>query len=576
MGSKENITSCLKGVVSERNTFNFNEYPRPNTPWSETIIYELHVDAFTHRLKPTDRNNNQGNFLGIIEKLPYLKELGITAIELLPVFTFDPTDAPEGLNNYWGYSPINWFAPHYEYISGSNPKEGRNQFRKLVENCHYHGIEVILDVVYNHTSEGGKNGPIISWKGFASDSYYHQDDDNNFLDVTGCGNTISANNPITRKLILESMRCWAIELGVDGFRFDLGIALSRGEKLTPLDNPGLFEEIEADPYLSDLKIVSEPWDCGGLYRLKDFPAKRIGTWNGKFRDGARRFWKGEKNSAWDFRDNLMGGQDLYKGKINKIQRSINFITSHDGFTLNDLVSFNYKHNLSNGEENRDGENHNNSFNYGVEGPSIDKDLIKLRNRQKRNLLGTMLLSPGIPMLLMGDEVGRSQGGNNNTWCQNSDLSWMIWDEDICDLNLYSFVKKLIRIRLKYPKLFCKIINQLRPKDNYKENQDELWIQWHGVKLGIPDWSDWSHTVSYSINKGATDYLCWFGFNAYTKSIKFEIPEPSTKWIKLVDTFNENDKNAHIPLEQIKSNFIEIESRSFVLLMKEGHIAKGSI
>ena len=301
-----------------------------------------------------------------------------------------------------------------------------------MEVCHKNGIEVILDVVYNHTTEGDKNGPTISWKGFGESTYYHKNKQDEFLDVTGCGNTIAANHPIVRHLILESIRCWSNELGVDGFRFDLGIALSRGKDLAPLDLPPIFEEIESDPLLTDLKLISEPWDCGGLYRLSDFPAKRISTWNGHFRDDLRRFWKGDKNSTWPLKDRLVGNPGIYKDSKDSVKKSINLITSHDGFTLADLVSFNKKHNLSNGESNRDGENHNNSWNHGFEGPSTNQEIKELRLRQQRNLFSSLLLSPGVPMILMGDEVGRSQGGNNNAWCQNSPIGWMIWNHEDCD------------------------------------------------------------------------------------------------------------------------------------------------
>ncbi len=564
--ANEDEISTLKGVVSERNNFNFKDHPRPRHRWSQTIIYELHVGGFTKNTASNISDQNKGTFIGLIEKLPYLKDLGITTIELLPVFSFDPSDAPIGLENYWGYSPLNWFTPHQSYISKSTLLTPRDQFRKLVEACHDKEIEVILDVVFNHTTEGDQNGPIISWKGFGDSVYYHKNVQDEFLDVTGCGNTVAANHPLVRKLIIESMRCWSYELGVDGFRFDLGVALSRGKDLAPLDSPPLFEDIESDPFLSELKLISEPWDCGGLYRLSDFPAKRISTWNGHFRDDLRRFWKGDKNSTWPLKDRLIGSPLIYKDNKNSVKKSINFITSHDGFTLIDLLSFNKKHNLSNGENNRDGENHNNSWNHGIEGPSTDKALNNIRKRQQRNLLSCLILAPGIPMLLMGDEVGRSQGGNNNSWCQNTPLGWMIWDLNSCDNELKNFLKKIIRIRKDLSVLFSP---EITPSSNSSipDDSQEYWIQWHGVKVNSPDWSSWSHTISYSINQGREGSLIWLGLNGYDQSMKFELPKSTSSWLKIIDTALINEKDV-IQTQISNEDAIQIESRSLVLIVSK--------
>ncbi len=558
---KEN--NNLKGVVCERNKFNFNSHPRPKHPWTKTIIYELHIKGFT-------KNTNielekKGTFLGLINKIPYLKSLGITTIELLPVFAFDTSDSPKGLNNYWGYSPINWFTPHQDFVADEDPLSARDQFRKLVEACHDNGLEVLIDVVYNHTTEAGENGPCLSWKGFGDSFYYHQDKSGNFQDVTGCGNTIAANRPLVRNLIIESMRCWALELGVDGFRFDLGISLSRGDDLKPLDKPPIFEDIEADPQLSDLKLISEPWDCGGLYRLSDFPAKRFRTWNGHFRDDIRKFWKGDKNTTWPLKDRLIGNPCLYEKPRIAHEFSINFITSHDGFTLNDLVTYNVKHNLANGESNRDGENHNNNWNHGIEGPCSNKKIIDLRKRQRKNLLSSLILSPGIPMILMGDEVGRSQGGNNNTWCQDNILGWMIWDPADCDLDLKRFVSKLILIRKSLPELFSpSYIHESSPKNPDLLLKD-FWLEWHGVKINQPDWSSWSHTISYSINLSDRGSVMWLGLNAYKEPMEFALPSAISPWKKIIDTSSSTTKG--IPKKPISNqNKIKLESRSLVLLL----------
>ncbi|MDA9704169.1 isoamylase [Prochlorococcus sp. AH-736-L19] len=550
----ENTNSCLKSVVCDRKLFNFKDYPRPKHSWEETIIYELHIKAFT---QSTDQD--ESCFKKFLKKIPYLKELGITAIELLPIFCFDPTDAPNGLENFWGYSPINWFTPHFEYLSNASAEKNREEFRRLVEECHKADIEVILDVVFNHTSEGDSQGPAISWKGIDENLYYFIGKDKNYQDVSGCGNTIAANRGLVRKLIIESLKCWASEFGIDGFRFDLGIALSRGENLSPLDNPPIFEDIECEPELVDIKLISEPWDCGGLYKLGNFPSKNIFTWNGHFRDDLRRFWKGEKDTAWNMSDKIKGSPSIYK-EDNIYPKSINFITSHDGFTLKDLVTFNMKHNFANKEQNRDGDNHNNSWNHGIEGPTTNILINDLRKRQQKNLLLSLLISKGVPMLLMGDEIGRSQGGNNNSWCQNNLLGWMNWDHSQQDLELLDYFKYVIQIRKKLIKIFNP---SFLPNNLSLENNPRY--HWHGTKLDNPDWSSWSHTIAFSINKGKTNPLVWIGFNAYSKSIDFQLPKCKYNWLKVIDT---SMSGIFEPLT-INEKSVSIKSRSSLLIIAEG-------
>ncbi|MBO6974346.1 MAG: glycogen-debranching protein [Prochlorococcus marinus CUG1435] len=549
----ENTDSCLKSVVCDRKLFNFKDYPRPNHSWEETIIYELHINAFT---ESTDKD--ESCFKKFLKKIPYLKELGITTIELLPIFCFDPNDAPNGLKNFWGYSPINWFTPHFEYLSNESAKKNREEFRRFVEECHKADIEVILDVVYNHTSEGDSKGPAISWKGIDENLYYFIGKDKNYQDVSGCGNTIAANRGLVRKLIVESLKCWASELGVDGFRFDLGIALSRGENLLPLDNPPIFEDIECEPELIDIKFISEPWDCGGLYKLGDFPSKNTFTWNGHFRDDLRRFWKGDKDTAWNMSDKIMGTPSIYK-EDNIFPKSINFITSHDGFTLKDLVTFNRKHNFSNREQNRDGDNHNNSWNHGAEGPTSNSLINDLRKRQQKNLILSLLISKGVPMILMGDEIGRSQGGNNNSWCQNNLLGWMNWDNGQQDLELLEYFKYVIKIRKK-------LINIFNPSflPNNQKNENIPTYHWHGTKLDSPDWSSWSHTVVFSINKGKTNPMVWVGLNAYSKSIDFPLPKCKYNWFKVIDT----SMPEIFEPSKINEKYVSVKSRSSLLIISE--------
>jgi glycogen operon protein len=369
----------------------------------------------------------------------------------------------------------------------------------------------------------------------ADSHYYHQNSSGDYLDVSGCGNSIAANRPLARRLILESLRCWAIELGIDGFRFDLGIALARGEELMPLDMPPLFEEMEADPDLSDLKLISEPWDCGGLYRLADFPAQRVAAWNGRFRDDLRRFWKGDERCAWLLGQRLAGSPDLYGGQPAPLGRQITFLTAHDGFTLADLVSYDRKHNLANGENDRDGDNHNNSWNHGVEGPSSDKSIETLRQRQLRNLLTTLLLAPGVPMLLMGDEVRRSQGGNNNTWCQNNPLGWMHWNPDADDRALMVFLKRLISLR----QTLAPLLNPENPlasgPPSGPRDSGLAWREWHGVDLYKPDWASWSHSLAWSLSDLGRGPLLWCGMNAYYQPMTFSLPLAPTGWLRVIDT-----------------------------------------
>ena len=571
-GPSPNAHACLKGVVSERQRFDFEAHPRPRHSWQRSVIYELHVGAFTRASDSGVDPSNRGTYQGVIEKLPYLQELGVTAIELLPVFSFDPADAPPGRDNVWGYSPLNWFTPHHGYCSGDDPLQARNEMRQLVAACHDAGIEVLLDVVYNHTTEGNRHGPTLSWRGVADGTYYHQNSEGEYLDVSGCGNSIAANDPISTQLILESMRCWAVELGIDGFRFDLGIELSRGAQLKPLDHPPLFTAMEADPELSDLKLVSEPWDCGGLYRLNDFPAKRIATWNGHFRDGLRRFWKGDEHSTWALAQRFKGSPDLYDGKAVAIGHSVNFITAHDGFTLADLVSYNRKHNLANGEDNRDGDNHNNSWNHGLEGPTTEPEVLALRRRQQRNLLSTLLLARGVPMLLMGDEVGRSQGGNNNTWCQDSPLGWMVWNEDHCDLELKLFLKRLLTLRQALPQLFNPLIPARETTKKHPQDHTDLWRQWHGVDLSKPDWASWSRSVATSLHMGSHGALIWMGFNAHKEALDFELPIPASPWTRVIDTSLPAPQDFPDQPVPFRGVTIPMQSRSFVLLVAQDEVS----
>jgi glycogen operon protein len=568
VGAIPNTASCLKGVVTERDRFDFEAAPRPRHRWQTSVIYELHVGGFTRGPGCPVSPHQQGTLLGLIEVLPRLRELGITAIELLPVMAFDPQDAPAGRYNHWGYSPISWMAPHPGYLVDPDPLAARREMRALVSACHREGLEVILDVVYNHTSEGNQNGPTLSWRGFADTLYYHQNARGDYLDVSGCGNSIAANRPLVRRLILESLRCWAVELGVDGFRFDLGIALSRGEELAPLDLPPLFEEMEADPDLADLKLISEPWDCGGLYRLADFPARRVARWNGRFRDDLRRFWKGDDKTVWPVSQRLGGNPDLFGGQPAPVGRTITFLTAHDGFTLADLVSYDRKHNLANGENDRDGDNHNNSWNHGVEGPSSNPAVLSLRERQLRNLLSTLLLAPGVPMLLMGDEVRRSQGGNNNTWCQNNPLGWMHWQPDNHDQALRRFLQRLLALRRQLAPLLNPEQPLLEgpPRRGGDGHAPIPWREWHGVELRQPDWASWSHCLAWSLHDQERGSLLWCGLNAYYQPMTFQLPPCPAGWRQVINTALPADHDLPERPQAFEDTAAALESRSLVLLV----------
>jgi glycogen operon protein len=362
---------------------------------------------------------------------------------------------------------------------------------------------------------------------------------------------------LVRRLILESLRCWAVELGIDGFRFDLGVALSRGEDLAPLDDPPLFEAMEADPELADLKLISEPWDCGGLYRLADFPARRVAPWNGRWRDDVRRFWKGDDKSCWALGQRIAGSPDLFHATTTRSGSCITFLTAHDGFTLADLVSYNQKHNLANGEDNRDGDNHNNSWNHGVEGPSSDHAISSLRNRQLRNMLATLLLSPGVPMLLMGDEVRRSQGGNNNSWCQNNPLGWMHWQPDPGDLDLHTFVQRLLILRQQLAPLL---------------NPDHPCPHWHGVELDQPDWAAWSHSLAWSLNGPQRQPLLWCGMNAFHRAMHFDLPPSPSGWLRVIDTGLPPGEDLPAEPSPWEPPGAPLESRSLMLLVAPSVLA----
>jgi glycogen operon protein len=395
----------MKSVVVDPGRYDWEGDLPLKRRFTETVIYELHVRGFTRHPSSGVPSTKSGTYAGLIDKIPYLKDLGVTAVEILPIFQFDPQDAPQGRVNYWGYQPVSFFAPHHAYSSRKEPLGVIDEFRDMVKALHRAGIEVILDVVFNHTTEGGHNGPTLCYRGLANDFYYIlEKDKSRYADYTGCGNTLNANQPIVRRLIQDSLRYWVTQMHIDGFRFDLASILSRDEAGHPLPNPPVLWDIESDPLLAGTKLIAEAWDAAGLYQVGSFVGDTWQEWNGRFRDDVRRFLKGDNGSVSRVATRLLGSPDIYAHKEREAEQSVNFVTCHDGFTLNDLISYDHKHNEANGENNRDGSEDNLSWNCGAEGPTDDAAIEALRNRQVKNFFALELLAAGTPMLLMGDEV----------------------------------------------------------------------------------------------------------------------------------------------------------------------------
>jgi isoamylase len=420
----DNAATAMKSVVVDPHAYDWEGDILLCRPSSRTIIYEMHVRGFTRHPTSGVSEPTRGTYAGLIEKIPYLQQLGITAVELLPVFQFDAQDAPPGRVNYWGYAPVSFFAPHQGYSSRQDPLAPVNEFRDMVKALHRAGIEVILDVVFNHTAEGDHDGPTLSFRGLDNSTYYILEQDRSrYANYSGTGNTLNANHPIVRRLIVDSLRYWVDEMHVDGFRFDLASILDRDESGNLLSAPPVLWDIESDPALAGTKLIAEAWDAAGLYQVGSFIGDSWKEWNGRFRDDVRSFFRGDEGTVASLADRLLGSPQIYGHKEREAEESVNFVTCHDGFTLNDLVSYNQKHNEANGEDNRDGANDNRSCNWGIEGPTDDPVIEKLRNRQVKNFFTMTMLSLGLPMILMGDEVRRTQQGNNNAYCQDNETSW---------------------------------------------------------------------------------------------------------------------------------------------------------
>jgi isoamylase len=529
----DNTAAAMKSVVVDSSSYDWEGDAPLKRPSSRTIIYELHVRGFTRHPSAGLPDATRGTYAGLIEKIPYLQDLGITAVELLPVFQFDTQDAPRGRINYWGYAPVSFFAPHHAYSARREPLGAVDEFRDMVKALHRAGIEVILDVVYNHTAEGDHRGPTVCFRGIDNRTYYILEKHRSqYANYSGTGNTLNANHSVVRRMIVDSLRYWVAEMHVDGFRFDLAAILARDSSGEAMASPPVLWDIESDPQLAGTKMIAEAWDAAGLYQVGGFVGDSWREWNGRFRDDVRDFLRGADHSVVRIADRLLGSPDIYGHEEREAEQSINFVTCHDGFTLNDLVSYNTKHNEQNGEYNRDGADDNRSWNCGVEGPSDDPAVEALRVRQVKNFLTITMLSLGVPMIVMGDEVRRTQNGNNNAYCHDDQTNWFDWTLLGKHAGIRRFAKMLIARR------------QLRDMET-ERNRVSLnqWLlraakAWHGVRLGQPDWSSFSHSLALALEVPEHGQRLHLILNAYWEPLDFELPPAGAAgnpWRRWIDT-----------------------------------------
>jgi len=565
--------------------FDWGHDRRPNTPWHRTVVYETHVKGFT-RCHPEIPQDIRGTYAGMAHPaaVKYLQRLGITAIELLPVHQFvqDSTLHDKGLRNYWGYNSIAYLAPHNEY-SHQRGRHGSQvqEFKQLVKTMHEAGIEVILDVVYNHTAEGNHLGPMLSFKGIDNAAYYRlvADKRRYYMDYTGTGNTLNMRHPHVLQLIMDSLRYWVLEMHVDGFRFDLAATLAR--ELHDVDRlSAFFDLIQQDPVVSQVKLIAEPWDIGeGGYQVGNFPPL-WSEWNGKYRDTVRDFWRGTDQTMAEFAYRFTGSSDLYQGTARKPHASVNFITAHDGFTLRDLVSYNDKHNEANGEDNRDGESHNRSWNCGAEGPTDDPEVNALRSRQQRNFMATLLLSQGVPMLLGGDEIGRTQRGNNNAYCQDDEISWYDWAQ--ADQSLLQFTRSLLRLRQRHP-VFCRR-RWFQGRPIHGSGVSDIgWFTPGGTEMSEEDWrAGFAKSLGVFLNGDAiptpnergervVDQSFYMMFNAHHEPLTFTLPEAKwgTRWTQLLNTHEQGELLSEDKLgpELLAGGELTVQAWSTILLRR---------
>jgi isoamylase len=565
----DNTAMAMKSVVVDPSAYDWEGDAPLRRPSARTIVYEMHVRGFTRHPSSGVHESARGTYAGLVEKIPYLQELGITALELLPIFQFDAQDCPPGKVNYWGYAPVSFFAPHQAYSSRQDPLGPVHEFRDMVKALHRAGIEVILDVVFNHTAEGDHRGPTLCFRGFDNSAYYILESDRSrYANYTGTGNTLNANHPIVRRMIVDSLRYWVKEMHVDGFRFDLASILARDERGQPIPNPPVLWDIESDPELAGAKLIAEAWDAAGLYQVGSFIGDSWKEWNGRFRDDVRAFFICEPGSVARVADRLVGSPQIYGHKEREPEQSVNFVTCHDGFTLNDLVSYNSKHNEANGEENRDGANDNRSWNCGVEGPTDDPAVEALRNRQVKNFLTVTILSLGMPMILMGDEVRRSQFGNNNAYCQDNETSWLDWTLLDKHADVHRFVSLLNARRL------LRDVEHEHRRMTLNELIRQGKKAWHGVKIGRPDWAQDSHSLAFEAELKEEGLRVYLILNAYWESLCFELPVASDggvgRWRRWIDTALDSPQDI-VPWRKAPSlneETYRTEARSVVVLFEE--------
>ena len=534
----DNCGTAMKSVVVDPSKYDWEGDSPLRRPSSRTIVYEMHVRGFTQHPSSGVAESRRGTFAGLIEKIPYLQDLGITAVELMPVFQFDAQASPPGKVNYWGYAPVSFFTPHRAYSFRQDQLGPVDEFRDMVKALHRAGLEVILDVVFNHTAEGDDHGPTLSFRGLDNTTYYMLGEDRSrYADYSGTGNTLNANHPIVRRMIVDSLRYWVETMHVDGFRFDLASILARDPSGQVMPNPPVLWDIESDPTLAGTKLIAEAWDAAGLYQVGSFIGDTWQEWNGRFRDDVRSFFRGEEGSIERFADRLIGSPSLYGDKPREPEESVNFVTCHDGFTLNDLVSYDGKRNEANGEGNRDGTDDNRSWNCGVEGPTEDPAVEKLRTRQVKNFLTVTMLSAGMPMMLMGDEVRRTQGGNNNAYCQDNETSWFDWTLLAKWADVRRFVTLLNAQRV------LRGVECGRQRVARNELIGQTHIAWHGVRLHEPDWGHSSHSVAFTMQLATERAFCHVILNAYWEPLEFELPSvvggARDPWRRWIDTFLES-------------------------------------
>jgi len=553
-GSGENTARALRSVVIDLDRYDWQDDAAPTATPGREFIYELHVAAFTADVSSNLPDDLRGTYAGLAAKADHLVALGVTAVELMPVHAFDAQDAPAGRVNYWGYSPVSYFAPHPGYSRAVDPSAVLDEFRDMVRALHAAGLRVILDVVYNHTAEAGPTGPHLSWRGFDEAAYYMLDNDfGQYRDFTGCGNTFNANHPVASRLIRDSLRHWVTRLHIDGFRFDLAAALARAEDGTPLARPPILWAIDTDPVLAGTRLIAEPWDTGGLHLVGEFPGRRFACWNGPYRDAARRFLKGDDGVIEELMARIVGSPDLFAHEDNRPSTSINFVTCHDGFTLRDLVSYEQKHNEENGENNQDGSHNNLSWNSGVEGVTDDPARLALRARRQRNFITLLFFSHGTPMLLAGDEWGQSRQGNNNPWCLDNQRNWLDWNLAATNADLLRFVRLTADLANNLPLLRA---NRYWTATN-PERRGE--ISWHGLHPQRPDWTPTSHHLAYELipPAGAEHVLVLMNAESSAREFHPAAPPAGNSWYVAIDTgasppddFRNADTLPHPPGEPI--------------------------